>query len=77
MAKLDDDYNKDVLDLSTPITYTGLTINTNLTDFDCVKSTIRLAEDDVSDLISGYTYSGLTFTFDYENFVNHFGTNYH
>lgn len=76
MAKLDDDYNKDVLDLSTPITYTGLTINTNLTNFDCVKSTIRLAEDNVSDLISGYVYSGLTFTLDYENFVNYFGENY-
>lgn len=76
IAKLDDDYNKDVLDLSTPITYTGLTINTNLTNFDCVKSTILLAEDNVSDLISGYIYSGLSFTLDYENFVNHFGSNY-
>ena len=76
LTKIDDDYNKDVLDLSTPITYTGLTINTNLTDFDCIRSTIRLAEDNLSDLISGYVYSGLSFTVDYMDFVNHFGDNY-
>lgn len=76
MGKLDDDYNKDVLDLFTPITYTGLTINTNLTDFDCVKSTISLNEDNLTDLISDYVYSGLSFTVDYLDFVNNFGENY-
>jgi hypothetical protein len=76
IAKLDDDYNKDVLDLSTPITYTGLIIDTDLTDFDCIKSTIRLAEDNLNDIISGYTYSGLSFTVDYLDFVNHFGENF-
>ena len=76
LAKLDDDYNKDVLDLSTPITYTGLTINTNLTDFDCIKSTITLAEDNLTDIISGYSYSGLSFTIDYNDFVNYIDENY-
>jgi hypothetical protein len=76
LTKLDDDYNKEVLDLSTPITYTGLTINTNLTNFDCLKSSIVLAEDNMSDLISDYVYSGLSFTLDYLNFVNYFGENY-
>jgi hypothetical protein len=76
MTKLDDDYNKDVLDLTTPITYTGLTINTNLTNFDCVKSTIRLIEDNVSDLLSSYIYSGLSMTLPYNNFVSRFGTGF-
>jgi hypothetical protein len=76
MGKLDDDYNKDVLDLLTPITYTGLTINTNLTNFDCVKTTITLEEDNLIDIISDYVYSGMSFTIDYFNFVNHFGENY-
>jgi hypothetical protein len=76
LTKLDDDYNKEVLDLSTPITYTGLTISTNLTNFDCLKTTITLAEDNMSDLISDYVYSGLSFTLDYLNFVNYFGENY-
>jgi hypothetical protein len=76
ISKIDNDYNKDVLDLSTPITYTGLTINGDLTDFDCVKSTITLAEDNVTDLMSNYIYSGISFTLDYLDFINHFSENY-
>lgn len=76
VSKLDDDYNKDVLDLSTPITYTGVVINHDLNNFDCVKSTVSLAEDNLSDLIDGYIYSGLTFTVDYDDFISHFGENY-
>ena len=76
IGKLDNDYNKDVLDLLTPITYTGLTINTNLSGLSCVKSTITISEDNVSDLISDYVYSGISFTLDYLKFVEYFGENY-
>lgn len=76
LSNTDNDFNSDVLDLTTPITYSGLTINTDLTDFDCVRSTITLVEDDMSDLITGYTYSGLSFTLDYSEFTSHFDDNY-
>lgn len=76
LSNNDNDFNSDVLDLTTPITYSGLTINTNLTDFECVRSTITLVEDDMSDLLSGYTFSGLSFTLDYLEFTTHFGDNY-
>jgi hypothetical protein len=76
IGKFDSDYNKDVLDLTTPIFYSGLTISTNLTDLECSKSTITLLEDNVSNIVPGYVYSGLTFTLDYSDFVNYFGQNY-
>jgi hypothetical protein len=53
-----------------------LTIKSNLTDLDCVRTTIGLSEDNMSDLISDYTYSGLSFVVNYVDFVNHFGENF-
>jgi hypothetical protein len=76
LSNLDNDYNKDVLDLLTPITHTGLTINGNLTNFNCNRVTIGLVEDNLTDIISGYIYSGLSFIVDYNDFVTHFGDNF-
>jgi hypothetical protein len=76
LSNIDNDFNTEVLDLSTPIEYDSLIINTDLIDFDCVRSTITLIEDDVSDILSGYTFSGLSFTLDYLEFTSHFGSNY-
>ena len=75
LSKTDNDFNVEVLDLLTPLTYTGLTINSNLSNFDCSITTITLIEDDVRDILSGYTYSGLSFTVDYLDFVNRIDDN--
>lgn len=76
LGKNDVDYNTDVLDLSKEISYTGLTINTSLSNFDCFRNTITLKEYDNSVNDTDYSYSGITVTVDYESFVNHFGTGY-
>ena len=70
------DYDTDVLDLSTPITYSALTINQTLLDASCSRNTITLVEYDNSVNNPGYIYSGLTLTLDYDNFINHFGSPY-
>lgn len=70
IAKVDLDYNSEVLDLTTPISYDTLKINTNLEDFSCGRSTISLYEIDNRDNDPNYPYSGLTATVDYTNFVN-------
>ena len=72
----DTNYNGDVLDLSTPIVYSSLKINGNLNDLDCTKDRITLSEDNISDLLSSYIYSGLSMTLPYSNFVSYFGTGF-
>ena len=72
----DTNYNGDVLDLSTPIVYSSLKINGNLNDLDCTKDRITLLEDNISDLLSSYIYSGLSMTLPYSNFVSYFGTGF-
>jgi hypothetical protein len=76
ITKVTNDYNTDVLDLYTPITYESLKIDQSLTNLQCAKYLINLSEDNISDLVSGYTYSGLDITVNYDNFVNHFGSTY-
>jgi len=76
ITKVDTDYNTDVLDLYTPIVYESLKINQSLTNLQCVKSLINLSEDDISDLVNGYTYSGLQMTLNYDDFTNYIGSNY-
>lgn len=76
ITKVDNDYDIDVLNLYKPIVYESLKINQNLTDLQCQKNLINLTEDNISDLISGYVYSGLVMTLNYDDFTNHFGVNY-
>ncbi len=76
ITKVTNDYNTDVLDLYTPITYDSLKIDQSLTNLQCAKYLINLSEDNISDLVSGYTYSGLNITVNYDDFVNHFGSTY-
>ncbi len=76
ISKVQEDYNEDVLDLTIPITYTGLTIDTGLAYASCSRNTITLSEYDNSVNDSGYIYSGISFTIDYDNFVNYFGSPY-
>lgn len=69
--KVDLDYDYNVLDLTTPINYTTLKINTTgLTDASCVRNTISLIEYDNTVNDSGYTYSALTWTLTYSGFTN-------
>ena len=76
ITKVANDHNTDVLDLYNPIVYESLKIDRSLTNLQCVKNLINLSEDNISDLVSGYTYSGLSITVNYDNFVNHFGSTY-
>ena len=71
ISKVTDDYNKEVLDLSTPITYDSLKIDDSLYDFSCSKSTISLEEYDNRVNDPEYVYSGLTAILTYDDFVNH------
>jgi hypothetical protein len=70
------DYDTDVLDLSTPITYSALTINQTLLDASCSRNTITLVEYNNFVNDSEYIYSGLTLTLNYDNFITHFGLPY-
>ena len=70
------DYDTDVLDLSTPITYSALTINQTLLDASCSRNTITLVEYDNSVNDSEYIYSALTLTLNYDNFITRFGSSY-
>ena len=76
ITKVDTDYNTDVLDLYTPIVYQSLKIDQSLTNLQCAKYLINLSEDNISDLVNGYTYSGLNITLNYNDFVNYIGSNY-
>jgi hypothetical protein len=71
LAKNDLDYNVDLLDLSTPISYSSLKIDTSLENFSCVRNTISLYEIDNTSNDPEYIYSGLTATVDYEDFTSH------
>lgn len=76
LAKVNLDYDSEVLDLSTPITYSTLKINTTLEDFSCGRSTITLIEFNNTVNDSDYIYSGLTATIDYDDFVNAISTGF-
>ena len=76
LSKVDGDYDIDVLNFTTPITYTGLTIDTNLEDFSCDRSTITILEYDNTVNNPNYIYSGISFTINYDDFVNYFEPSY-
>jgi hypothetical protein len=69
------DYDTDVL-MNTPIIYNTLKINNTLEDLGCTKTRITLVEDDINDLLSSYSYLGLSMTLPYNDFVSYFGTGY-
>ncbi len=70
IAKVIDDHNDDVLDLSTPITYSTLKINASLEDFDCVRTTITLSEYDNRVNNASYPYSGFSTTISFDAFCD-------
>jgi hypothetical protein len=64
------DYNDEVLDINTPITYPTLVISTTgLTNADCERDTISLIEYDNRINNSKYVYSGYTWTIPYSAFT--------
>ena len=72
----ENDYNTEVLDFDTPINYSSLTINYNTTGYTNQKTTISFCEFDNTINDPNYIYSGLTFTIDYQNFMNYMGVNF-
>jgi hypothetical protein len=76
LAKVDDDYYSDVLDLDNLITYTGLTLDTSMSEFGYVRDNVILTEYDNSVNDPLYPYSGYTVFLNYNDFVNHFSNTY-
>ena len=76
LGKTQGDYDTEVIDINNPIVYSTLVINTNLTDFDCNRTTITLTEYDNRINDQYYPYSALTTTISYSGFTN-FISNYH
>ena len=76
IAKTDSDYDINLLDFSSEITYTGLTISDSLTNFSSERSTITLCEVNNTDNDETYVFSGLTFIIDYDDFVNSIDENF-
>ena len=76
LDKNGEDYNTDVLDLTTDIVYSGLTIDTNLLNFSSNRDTITLYEYDNTNNDENYIFSGLTLTLDYNDFVSYIDTNF-
>jgi hypothetical protein len=76
LGKVDLDYNSDVLDLDTEITYNSLKINNSLSNMDCARNTITLQEFDNRVYDEEYIFSGLTFTLSYSVFVSYFASTY-
>lgn len=70
LSKIQDDYNKDILETTVPIQYDTLKIDDSLLNFECVKNTITLIEYDNRVNDSEYPYSGYTVTLTYDNFVD-------
>ena len=66
------DYNASVIDFNNEITYGSLKINETLSGCTNVRDTVTLTEYNAP--ISGYTYSNLSFIFQYDEFVNYFST---
>lgn len=76
LSKISGDYDIDVIDLSTAIVYTGLTIDESLSGFDCERNTITLKEVDNTSNDSTYNYLDIIMTLNYSQFVSHFGTGF-
>lgn len=72
IAKTEGDYDTNLLDLSSELNYTGLTINGDLLNFTSERSTISLCEIDNTDNDPEYIFSGLTYIVDYNGFIGTF-----
>lgn len=73
LAKTQNDYDTSTLNYNTPIQYDSLVIDESLENFYSNRNTITLVEVDNPN-ITGYTYSGLSITVDYNLFLNNFNT---
>jgi len=70
VGKTETDYNVEVLDFNTPISYSSLKINTTgLMNASCAKSTIYLTEIDNRPNDPSYPYSGYTWSLTYSSFT--------
>ena len=76
IGKTEGDYATDILDLDTPISYSTLKINSSLSGLSCSRNSIKLLEINNTANDTESVYSGLTVTLDYDNFVNHYGSEY-
>jgi hypothetical protein len=76
IAKTEGDYDINLLDLSSEIIYTGLTINGSLSDFSGERSTITLCEIDNTINDSDYIFSGLTYVIDYNELISEFDSKF-
>ena len=71
ISKTESDYNSDVLNINTPINYSGLSVNTTgLTNASCVRNTISLNEFNNTVNDPSYLYSAYTWTLSYSGFTN-------
>ena len=71
ISKTESDYNSDVLDITKPIIYTTLSVDTTaLSGKDCTRNTISLDEYDNRFNDPTYPYSGYTWTLPYSAFTN-------
>lgn len=74
LGKTEVDYNTDVLDLTTPIVYSTLKINTTgLIDTLCLRDRITIVEYDNRINDPTYPYSAYTWTLSYSDFTNRLG----
>ena len=76
LAKVDLDYNSEVINLDNEITYNTIKINNSLSNMDCYKNTITLQEFDNTVNDENYIFSGLTFTLSYSDFISYFNVPY-
>jgi hypothetical protein len=71
LAGFDNDYDGNVIDFTSPIPFDTSIVN-NLTDDEFQRITIKLCEIDNRPNDPTYIYSGLTETFNYQDFAEHF-----
>ena len=74
LSPVQGDYDTEVINFNTPITYSSLKINESMSGYSCNINTISINEFDYRTYDSGYIYSGLSFTIDYANWINYFDT---
>jgi hypothetical protein len=76
LSPVEKNYNDNVIDFSTPIVYSSLKIDENMSGYSCNRDTISINEFDNSIYDEDYIYSGLSLTVDYENWVTHFNSGF-
>jgi hypothetical protein len=76
IAKTEGDYDVNLLDLTSELNYTGLTINSDLINFTSERTTIGLCEIDNKVNDPDYIFSGLTYVVDYNEFIDSFSSDF-